>query len=219
MSTNGSELMVMLLSLAAGLGQPLTTMQLLWINLLTDVFPALALAVEPPEPDVLRVPPRDPQEAIIRPSDLGRYGRESLVITAGTMASYGYGLARYGPGQQAGTLAFTTLMFGQLLHAWSCRSDTHGLFTPERLPRNPYLNWALGASLGLQALSVTVPGLRSLLGTAPIALLDTGVILGGAVLPFIANEAAKGVGPRALPAPAKWPALPVITAVSSGNPS
>ena len=77
-ATNLSEIMVMVGSIGTGLGTPLTTMQLLWINLVTDIFPALALAVEPPEPDILSRPPRDPQEPILRPADFKRYGFEVI---------------------------------------------------------------------------------------------------------------------------------------------
>ena len=133
-ATNLSEIMVMLGSIGSGLGTPLTTMQLLWINLVTDIFPALALAVEPPAPDILSRPPRDPSEPIIGSSDFKRYGFESLAITAGTMASYGYAIARYGIGPRAGSTAFMTLTLAQLLHAYSCRSDRNSIFGRDTRP-------------------------------------------------------------------------------------
>ena len=80
-------------------------MQLLWINLVTDIFPGLALAQELPEPDILEKPPRDPQTPIISAPDLRRLGLESTVISGSALASYGYALLRYGPGPQAGTQA------------------------------------------------------------------------------------------------------------------
>jgi Ca2+-transporting ATPase len=196
MATNLSEIAVMLTSIGAGLGQPLNTMQLLWINLMTDIFPALALAVEPPEPDVLKRAPRDPQEPIVRPADFKRYGLESLAITAGTMASYGIGVARYGIGPQAGTNAFMSLTLAQLLHAYSCRSDHHGLFGSQRLPRNRYLDIAVGGSLAIQALAVLVPGLRGLLGATLPAPADWLAIAAGATLPFVVNEATKGMNTK-----------------------
>ena len=207
--TNMSEIMTVLASLAGGMGQPLSTVQLLWINLLTDIFPALALAMEPPEPDVLKMPPRDPLEPIVREADMARYAREALALTTGTLAAYGSGLARHGPGPRASTLAFTTIVAGQMLHAWSCRSDTHGLFSGGKLPPNPYLKWALGGTVGLQAAALTVPALRSLLGTTPLGALDLSVVLAGAVGPFLLNEAVKGMrsprssrrGPRESPVP------------------
>jgi Ca2+-transporting ATPase len=196
MSTNLSEIGVMLAAVGAGMGQPLNTMQLLWINLVTDIFPALALSVEPPEPDVLRLPPRDPEERILAPSHLKRYAAESLVITAGTMASYGYGVLRYGIGPRAGTLAFTTLTLAQLLHSYSCRSETHGLFGGEKLPPNHYLNSAVGASVLLQAASLVVPGLRQLLGNTILTPADAMAALAGAGAPLLINEAVKGVAAR-----------------------
>jgi Ca2+-transporting ATPase len=196
LATNLSEIMVMFVAIAGGLGQPLNSMQLLWINLVSDIFPGLALALEPPEPDVLSRPPRDPEEPIIKRSDFKRIGFEAAMLSAGSLAAYGYGIVRYGAGPRAGTLAFMSLTCGQLLHAVSCRSERHSLFDTvadrdRALPPNRPLQAALGGSFALQALALTVPGLRSLLGIAPIGLLD-GVVIGStALLPLAVNEATK----------------------------
>ncbi|MCU0842407.1 MAG: cation-transporting P-type ATPase [Thiobacillaceae bacterium] len=190
-SSNMSEIGVTFIAVAGGLGQPLNTMQLLWINLMTDVFPALALALEPPEPDVLRRPPRDPAEPIIRAQDFKRYGLEAAALTAGALGAYGYGMMRHGPGAQAGTLAFMTLTLSQLLHAQSCRSESHGLFSAERLAGNRWLTGALGASAALQVSTVLLPPLRGLLGNAPLMPADALVAGGAAVLPYLAIEAMK----------------------------
>lgn len=192
-ATNLSEIMVMLGSIGTGLGAPLSTSQLLWINLVSDICPALALAVEPPEPDVLRRPPRDPGEPIVGPADFKRYGLESLTMTAGSMASYGYAIARYGSGPQASTIAFMTLTMAQLLHAYSCRSDRHSIFSEETLRPNRYLGWAIGGTGALQLATVAVPGLRSLLGTTPVGPFDLAAIGAGSLLPFLINEATKNV--------------------------
>jgi len=186
-----SEIMVMFSAITFGLGQPLNTMQLLWINLLSDIFPGLALALEPPEPDVLSRPPRDPNEAIMQTADFKRIAFESAVISAGSLSAYGYGIARYGIGPQAGTLAFSSLTVGQLLHAISCRADRAVIFGKEKLPSNTYLNWALGGSFALQIAAMTFPGLRSLLGLTPIGLIDGLVIGVSAFLPLMINEATK----------------------------
>ncbi len=190
-SSNLSEIGITFIAVAGGLGQPLNTMQLLWINLLTDVFPALALSMDPPEPDVLRRPPRDPHEAIIRRQDFARYGLEAAALTAGTLGAYGYGLMRYGPGANAGTLAFMTLTLGQLLHARACRSDSLGLFSRERLPENRWLTGALLASGALQLATVLLPPLRGLLGTTAIMPADALVVAAGAGLPYLLIEAMK----------------------------
>jgi Ca2+-transporting ATPase len=195
LATNLSEIMVMLGATAAGAGQPLTPMQLLWINLVTDIFPGLALAMEAPEPDVLQRPPRDPGEPIVAWKDFKRIGFESSVLTAGALGAYGYGAYRYGMGPQANTLAFMGLTLGQLLHALSCRSETRSLGSRRRLPPNPYLSVALAGSLGLQLLSALLPGLRTLLGTTPMGLLDAAVVGGAALGPLLINELSKQPSP------------------------
>ena len=191
LSTNLSEIMVMFTAIAGGLGQPLSAIQLLWINLMSDIAPGLALALEPPEPDVLSQPPRDPDEPIVRKSDFKRITFEAAMISAGTLGAYGYGIAKYGMGQRASSLAFLSLTTGQLLHAISCRSERHSIFGREKLPPNKYLNMALGGSFAIQLLAMVIPGLRNLLGIAPISVLDGLVIGGSAVLPLLVNEGTK----------------------------
>jgi Ca2+-transporting ATPase len=193
LATNFSEIMVMFVTVAAGLPAPLGAMQLLWINLISDIFPGLTLAMEAPEPDVLDRPPRSPQEPIVKSSDFKRLTFEAGTLTCGAMAAYAYGMARYGLGPQAETLTFQSLTMGQLLHSISCRSEKHSIFSGEKLPPNRYLRMALGGSLALQMLTVLVPGLRSLLGLSPIGLLDGAVIAGTAALPLLINEATKNL--------------------------
>ncbi len=191
LATNMSEILVTFGAVAAGAGQPLTATQLLWINIISDVFPSLALALEPPEPDVLCRPPRDPGEPIIKPADFKRICFESAVLSVSALGAYGYGLARYGQGAQAGTIAFMSLTLGQLLHAISCRSETISLFDSRKLPANRYLAGALGGSLALQVSAVAIPPLRSLLGLASIAPGDGLVIGGAALVPLLINEGTK----------------------------
>jgi Ca2+-transporting ATPase len=194
LSTNLSEILVMFTATAAGLGQPLNAMQLLWINLVSDIAPALALALEPPEPEVLRRPPRRPDEPIIQSSDLRRIAFESTVLSAAALGAYGYGMMRYGMGPQASTMAFLSLTTGQLLHAISCRAEMHSVFSAESLPPNRYLDLALLGSFTVQVLALAIPGLRSLLGVAPIDLLGGLVIGGSALFPLVVNEASKSLG-------------------------
>jgi Ca2+-transporting ATPase len=194
LSTNFTEIMVEFTGITLGLGEPLNTRQLLWINLLSDIFPGLALAMEPPEPDVLTNPPRDPNKPIIGQSDFKRIAFESAVISAGSLASYGYGIMRYGRGPHASTLAFTSLTIGQLLHAISCRSEKHSIFSKEKLAPNRYLTAALGGTLALQGAAMIIPGIRSFLGITPITLADGLVVGCGAFLPLLVNEATKQKG-------------------------
>jgi Ca2+-transporting ATPase len=195
LSTNLSEIIVTFGAVAGGLGHPLNSMQLLWINLMSDVFPAIALSLEPPEPDVLKKPPRNPGEPIVKGSDFKRISVEASMLSTSTIGAYLYGIMRYGSGPRASTMAFTSLTTAQLLHAISCRSETHSIFDKYRnrpaLPSNKYLNLALGGSLFLQLLTFVVPGLRNILRIAPISISDGIVIGGSAILPLLINEGAK----------------------------
>jgi P-type Ca2+ transporter type 2C len=103
-------------------------------------------------------------------------------------------MLRHGMGPQAGTMAFTSLTAGQLLHAYSCRSEARSVLTGQPLSPNRSLNLALPGSFTVQALAIVVPGLRSLLATAPIDVLDALVIGGSAVFPLMVNEVSKGLG-------------------------
>lgn len=190
LSTNLSEIMVMFTAMAAGIGFPLNAMQLLWINLISDIFPGLALSLEAPEPDVLEQPPLDSLEFIFTGQDYKKMAYEAGVISAGTLGAYLYGVARYGLGARAASVAFQSLTIGQLLHAVSCRSERGSIFDTN-LPPNRWLNMALTGSLGAQLLTIFVPGLRRFLGITPLGLLDGAVIAGTSLLSLVINEMAK----------------------------
>jgi Ca2+-transporting ATPase len=191
LSTNLSEIMVMVLANLLGIGQPLNAIQLLWLNLVTDIFPGLALGLEAPEPNVLNVPPRPADAAIIGATDFKRLGFEAGIISLFTLVAYGYALANYGIGDRASTIAFMSLVTGQLLHALSCRSNLP--FWQAKLQPNHYLTLALGISLGLQLVCLVVPSLGRLLGVTTISRADLLVVGMAALLPLMINEAKKQV--------------------------
>ena len=191
-STNLTEIEVMLAGVALGLGQPMNPMQLLWINLVTDIFPGLALSLEPAEPDVMDRPPRDPEEKIVSGKDLKHMAIESGVIGAGTLGAYLYGMRRYGRGApQASTLAFTTLTLNELAHAYCSRSRYRTLFAGHHLPPNKHLQRAIMAMAGAQALATWVPGIRRVLGTTPLGIVDFLAVAAGVLLPLVVNEVSK----------------------------
>jgi P-type Ca2+ transporter type 2C len=136
-------------------------------------------------------PPRDPKEAILRSGDLKKVTLEGAVISASALAAYVYGRARYGPSPQAGTMAFTTLVTAQLLHALSCRSNDPVLFARKRLQPNPYLRSALIGSFAVQLLALFVPGLRRLSGIADLSPAEYLLTAGLGGLPLLINEALK----------------------------
>jgi Ca2+-transporting ATPase len=163
----------------------------LWINIISDIFPGLALSVEDPEPDILARPPRESRGSLFSNADYKRMAFDAAAITAGSLGAYAYGLSRYGVGRQASSLAFQSLTIGQLLNAYSCRSRTQSLFDGYRLPPNPYLNAAILGSLALQGLTIWFPPVRRFLGVAPISLVDLSVIAASSFLSLAAIESAK----------------------------
>jgi len=195
-STNLTEIEVMLAGVALGLGQPMNPMQLLWINLVTDIFPGLALSMEPGEPDIMQRPPRASGEQIIDADNLRRMVFESGMIGLGTMGAYLYGLRRSADPALASTLAFNTLTLSELAHSWSARSEHRVLFGGgQHLTPNPHLKRTILAMGGLQAAVSLLPPFRRLLGTAPMGLVDLAVVAGGVLLPLMVNEATKPAAP------------------------
>jgi P-type Ca2+ transporter type 2C len=193
LATNISEIQLMTTAIALGLGSPLNVMQLLWINMVSDILPGLALSLEKPEGDVLEMPPRNADDPLFSNKDFCTMLMESATITGGALGTMLYGLSRYGSAATAGGLAFQSLAFGQLLHAITCRSETAGIFTRKKLPANRPLNWAIGLSIGAQVLTMALPPLRSLLGLSRISLMDGLVVSAGSTIPLLANEIAKAI--------------------------
>jgi len=186
LATNFSEIIVTLGALAGGVPRPMSAIQFLWINLLSDVAPALALAMEPAEADTMARPPRDPAAPMLSRSALGQIARDAGLLAASTLGVHGIGLARYGAGPRATTLAFSTLTVAQLLHALDYRS--RGTATSGR----PVLLGVVGSTIAAQVLAMAFPPLRRLLGLVPLASSDWAVVAGGAIVPFLINELAHG---------------------------
>jgi P-type Ca2+ transporter type 2C len=184
LSTNGSEIALMLAGTAAGMGEVLTPMQLLWINLVSDVLPAIGLAVEPPDADVMRQPPKQANERILTRGHIGRLGAEAGVIAGGAFAAGLYGALRYGlASPQARTITFGSLVTAQLLHALNYRSA----HAADERTRNSILPSVIGGSLVAQSAAMLLPGLRNVLGVAAVDVLDAITMIAGGVLPFFVN--------------------------------
>lgn len=129
LSCNIAEVLIVFLSILFGLPSPLTPIQLLWLNLVTDAFPALALGVEPGEKDIMERNPRDPKESIISGDLKNSLIVQSLAITFSVLASYLIGLKWIFPGNIEGahTMVFATLITSELLRAFSVRSTKYTL--------------------------------------------------------------------------------------------
>jgi Ca2+-transporting ATPase len=187
LSSNSSEITLMMAGTATGMGEMLTPMQLLWINLVSDVMPAIALAVEPPEADVMRQPPKHANERILTRGHVAQLGTEAGVIAAGAFGAGLYGALRYGYGSpQARTAAFGSLVTAQLLHALTYRSNG-----AREKAASSILPTVIGASLLAQASAMLLPGLRNVLGVAALDIFDAIAMIAGGILPFFINAARK----------------------------
>ncbi len=183
------------LLLATG-GVPLTPLQILWMNLVTDGLPALALAVEPAEPDVMKRPPFSPNESIFA-RGLGSYmiriGIVFAIISIALMVwAYNYTHAPGYPGNPETwkTMVFTTLCIAQMGHALAVRSNTR-LVAQVNPFSNPYLLWAVVVTTALQLAIVYVPPLQNFFGTHYLTLTELIICLGFSSLLFVWVELEK----------------------------
>jgi Ca2+-transporting ATPase len=193
LATNLSEILLTLLSVAAGFGEGMTPMQLLWINLVSDIFPELALALQPPEKDVLDQPPRDPEAKMFSKDEFSQLAVEGALLTAGAMSVYGYGISRYGVSPQAQSVSFLSLSTAQLLHAFSVRSEKNHLFDGVRSPPNPFIPLSVGGGIALTLIMQMIPAARRWFGSSPMPPVDWAIAALGAVGPLLANEMVKAV--------------------------
>ena len=177
---------------------PLTPVQLLWLNLVTDSLPALALGMEPVERRVMDQPPRDPHEPLFSRAFSRRLAWQGILVGGITLLAYGLGLHLSNDYAVANTMAFATLTLSQLFHAFDVRSERTSLF---RLGifSNPAMNKAFLVGLLLQAAVLLAPPLQAAFSVVSLTLSLWGVTLGLAVTPLIVCEIVKGVHRAAHP--------------------
>ena len=155
-ATNLSEIALMLFATATGLARPLSPAQLLWINLLTDVLPAMGLALEPPNPELMSGPLPDALDPVVSRADIGLLVRDAGLLAGGALAAQSWAGLRRGRATGA-TVGFNSLVSGQLLYALACAPRG-------RLPGSA-LTGTLVASLAAQLAALFLPGLRHVAGT------------------------------------------------------
>ncbi len=187
-SCNVAEVLVLLAAGLAGLPLPLAPLQLLWLNMVTDTFPALALAMEPGDPDVMRRPPRDPEEAILSREFLTSVLTFGVLITLSTLAAFVWALGR--APERAPTMAFMTLALAQIAHLGNARSRGPVLRLG-RVLANPYALAGAGLAVLLQVLAVVVDPLARILRVTPLDPIEWMVVVGLASIPAISGQALK----------------------------
>jgi len=193
LSCNIAEIATIFIATMIGWKSPLSAIQLLWLNLVTDGAPALALGLEKGDPDLMEQPPRHPDEPILNRFMLIGISIQTVAITAVTLVAYWIGLTRYP--EMAPTMAFVTLSFSELVRAFTARSERVpilriGLFT------NKVMNLAILSSLVLLLGVVYVPFLQGIFDTAPLGWVQWRVILPLLLGPSVAAELTKVIFAR-----------------------
>jgi Ca2+-transporting ATPase len=183
-SCNLAEVMVVLVVGLAGLPLPLLPLQILWLNIVTDSFTALALAVEPGDPHVMRRPPRNPQEALLSKLFLKRIAIDAALITGVTLVAFLWALER--GRAYSTTMAFMTLALAQIFHLSNARRNGSQQAT-DKLPVNRYAIAAIVLTVALQLAAVYVPALARVLDLAPMGWKDWAIVGGLAVMPVAAH--------------------------------
>ncbi len=194
LSCNIGEILVIFISIILNLPSPFVPIQLLWLNLVTDSFPALALGVERGESDVMNEPPRDPEEPILDKELTITLIIQSVSIAAATLGVYVYALNNVGNHGDniiyARTMAYATLILAELLRSYSARSMNHniweiGVFSNIRLVQATLL------SLFLMAVVMYVPFLEELFHLTDLYLVDWVIVIASSFIPLVIGEIQK----------------------------
>ena len=172
LACNAGEIMIIFGSMLFGLPIPLRPVQILWLNLVSDGAPALALGLEKGDPDIMKQPPRAAREPVINRDMALGIGIVAAVDAIAILTVFYLGLQRY-PGQlvAAQSIAFVTLCASELIRAYTARAEYHSVFSIGVFS-NKWMNWAVLASFLLVLAVVYVPFLRPFFDTVPLTLND-----------------------------------------------
>jgi Ca2+-transporting ATPase len=190
-SCNLAEIIVLLGAGLTGLPLPLLPLQILWLNLVTDTFPALALAFEPADVDVMNRPPRDPRSGILSPSLLRATAAYSGLIGGCVLAAFVLGLRAHPESpRHAVTMAFMTVALAQLFHLGNARSRA-SVLAPRRAMANSFAVGAVVLAILLQVFALYLAPLRDLLDLVPLSVTEWSMVLGLSIVPGLIGQAAK----------------------------
>ncbi|NMB12254.1 MAG: calcium-translocating P-type ATPase, SERCA-type [Firmicutes bacterium] len=192
LSCNVGEIFTIFMSIMLGWGRPLTAIQILWINLVTDGLPALALGVEPSETGVMHQKPRSSRESVFAGGMSYRIMLYGCLIGLLGLVAYYLGIQRGAPVAMARSMAFATLAFSQLFQALNARS-TESLFRVG-LFSNKYMVLALAGSASLQLMVMLIPALQRVFGVVPLDLVHWDLVIGLSIVPVVVGEIQKLMG-------------------------
>ncbi|NQT19913.1 MAG: cation-transporting P-type ATPase [Planctomycetes bacterium] len=196
-SCNLSEVLTVFIGTISGMPLPLLPLQILWLNLITDIFPALSLAVEPAETGLMKRAPRPVDQPIFSRRIKMAIGGYGLLIAAVTLGAFAWGLRYAPPGKDpeafARTICFMTMALSQLFHAWTSRKDSAPIRSVREFLANRYMLGAAVLTIGLQILAITLPALNKVLGTVRLSVFESGVVLGLSLVPVAVGQAIRWV--------------------------
>ncbi len=199
LATNMGALLTVVSAPLLGLPIPFNPIQILWINIIMDGPPALALGVDPPRPGLMEEPPRDPKAHILTMRRLGKLLAYGATMTVGTLGVLYYGLSQIeagegnvGPGQaHALTLAFTTFVLFQFFNVFNARAEHDSAFT-KHFFCNGKLWLALTGVLIMQVLAVHWPPVQAVFHTTALSMIDWGIAVAVSSSVLWLEEARKG---------------------------
>jgi Ca2+-transporting ATPase len=186
LSCNTGEIFTMFLSMLLGFPLPLRAIQILWVNLVTDGLPALALSMEPASSGIMDRPPWAKEESILARGLGLNIFVTGLAFGVLTVLVFAYALSKGISLEYARTMALATLISIQLLFAIDCRRNDWGQSAP--IAANPWLLGALAVSFGLLFLVLYLPSIRTVFATVPLTLGDWLIVLGASGLPFLVRK-------------------------------
>ncbi|HKJ76046.1 MAG TPA: cation transporting ATPase C-terminal domain-containing protein, partial [Gammaproteobacteria bacterium] len=189
--TNGGEALTIIGAIALGRMLPITPLQILWVNMITAVTLALALAFEPAEHNVMKRPPRNPDEPLLSGFLLWRISFVSLVLVAGVFGLFMWERLNQVSIEEARTIAVNTLVMFEVFYLFNTRYILEPATSREGLLGNRYALWAVGLVLLVQLLFTYVGAFQALFGTAAIGALAWGKIVLIAFTVFLLVELEK----------------------------
>jgi len=182
LASNVGEILVMLFAMILALPLPLVPVQILWVNLVTDGLPAMALGLDQPEGDVMKRKPRHPKEGVFARGLGWKVVSRGFLIGVATLVAFIIAYNQHPDNlPYAQTVAFATLVLAQLIHVYDCRSEI-SIFSRNPFG-NPYLTWAVLSSLLLMLVVIYYPPLQPIFHTVSIDLRDWLLIFGMASIP------------------------------------
>ncbi len=192
LSCNVSEVLIIFITTFFADTPALLPLQILWINLVTDGFPALALGVDPASPRVMERKPRDASESVLAPRRQAQVLWQGALITLAGLIMYVWA-DFFMPGhsaERAQTMLFAAMVLTQLVHAFSFRSETRSIFSAYSL-KNKWLNISFVGSLALQMLVIYAPPMQRVFSTHALSLSDWGAVACAVLVPTVLIDIVK----------------------------